>query len=154
MELRLPLEVFPGRQATCRAVFGTWGSFPDDARASHCPFVLTSFTGWSSKRAARGDVGTDDELGLARPERVERGHAHALVHIAMQGADGKAVLLQRTIDDLHVALAIAEDNGVLEVFGAADDAAERGALLLGRAAGGDERLRDVVGGGGGAGHFD
>ena len=31
MELRLPLEVFPGRQATCRAVFGTWGSFPDDA---------------------------------------------------------------------------------------------------------------------------
>src|SRR5574342_249982 len=50
MELRLPLEVFPGRQATCRAVFGTWGSFPDDARASHCPFVLTSFRGWSSKR--------------------------------------------------------------------------------------------------------
>jgi len=26
------------------------GVFPDDARASHCPFVLTSFTGWSSKR--------------------------------------------------------------------------------------------------------
>ena len=50
MELRLPLEVFPGRLATCRAVFGTWGSFPDDARASHCPFVLTSFktcrSGW------------------------------------------------------------------------------------------------------------
>ena len=28
--------VSAGRQATCRAVFGTWGSFPDDARASHC----------------------------------------------------------------------------------------------------------------------
>ena len=27
------------------------GVFPDDARASHCPFVLTSFTGWSSKRS-------------------------------------------------------------------------------------------------------
>ncbi|HEY5949585.1 MAG TPA: hypothetical protein VIV40_29020, partial [Kofleriaceae bacterium] len=46
---------------SCRAVFGTWGSFPDDARASHCPFVLTSFTGWSSKRCpgigflSRGD---------------------------------------------------------------------------------------------------
>src|SRR5574342_312693 len=26
MELRWPLEAFPGRQATCRAVFGTWGS--------------------------------------------------------------------------------------------------------------------------------
>ena len=25
------------------------GVFPDDARGSHCPFVLTSFTGWSSK---------------------------------------------------------------------------------------------------------
>src|SRR5574337_493322 len=68
MELRLPLEVFPGRQATCRAVFGTWGSFPDDARASHCPFVLTSFTGWSSKRCpgigflSRGDW----EIGLLR----------------------------------------------------------------------------------------
>ena len=33
MELSLPLEVSPGREATCRAVFGTWGSFPDDARA-------------------------------------------------------------------------------------------------------------------------
>ena len=33
MELRLPLEVSPGREAICGAVFGTWGSFPDDARA-------------------------------------------------------------------------------------------------------------------------
>ena len=40
MELRWPLEVSPGREAPCRAVFGTWGSFPDDARAGHCPFVL------------------------------------------------------------------------------------------------------------------
>ena len=61
MELRLPLEVSPGREATCRAVFGTWGFFPDEARASHCPFVLTSFTGWSSERCpgigflSRGD---------------------------------------------------------------------------------------------------
>src|SRR5574342_633919 len=68
MELRLPLEVSPGREATCRAVFGTWGSFPDDARASHCPFVLTSFTGWSSERCPgigflpRGDR----EIGVLR----------------------------------------------------------------------------------------
>ena len=68
MELRLPLEVFPGRQATCRAVFGTWGSFPDDARASHCPFVVTSLTGWSSERCpgigflSRGDR----EIGVLR----------------------------------------------------------------------------------------
>src|SRR5574337_1856116 len=68
MQLRLPLDVFPGRQATCRAVFGTWGSFPDDARASHCPFVLTSFTAWSSERCpsigffSRGDR----EIGVLR----------------------------------------------------------------------------------------
>ena len=42
---------------------GIWnlGSFPDDAWTSHCPFLLTSFTGWSSKRCpgigflSRGD---------------------------------------------------------------------------------------------------
>ena len=68
MELRLPLEVSPGREATCRAVFGTWGFFPHDARASHCPFVLTSFTGWSSERCPgigflpRGDR----EIGVLR----------------------------------------------------------------------------------------
>src|SRR5574337_1011337 len=68
MELRLPLEVSPGREATCQAVFGTWGSFPDDARASHCPFVLTSFTRWSSERCPgigflpRGDR----EIGVLR----------------------------------------------------------------------------------------
>ena len=68
MELRLPLEVFPGRQATCRAVFGTWGFFTDDAWASHYPSVFTSFTGWSSKRCpgigflSRGDR----EIGVLR----------------------------------------------------------------------------------------
>ena len=40
MELRLPLEMSPGREAACRAVFGTWGFFPNDAR-KNCPFVLT-----------------------------------------------------------------------------------------------------------------
>ena len=68
MELRLPLEVFPGRQATCRAVFGTWEFFTDDAWASHYPSVFTSFTGWSSKRCpgigflSRGDR----EIGVLR----------------------------------------------------------------------------------------
>src|SRR5574337_308102 len=60
MELRLPLEMSPGREAACRAVFGTWGFFPNDAR-KNCPFALTSFTGWSSERCpgigflSRGD---------------------------------------------------------------------------------------------------
>src|SRR5574339_671450 len=60
LELRLPLEMSPGREAACRAVFGTWGFFPNDAQ-KNCPFVLTSFTGWSSERCpcigflSRGD---------------------------------------------------------------------------------------------------
>ena len=42
-------EVLGGREAACRAVFGTWGFFPNDAR-KNCPFVLTAFTGGSSER--------------------------------------------------------------------------------------------------------
>src|SRR5574337_666039 len=67
MELRLPLEMSPGREAACRAVFGTWGFFPNDAR-KNCPFVLPSFTGWSSERCpvigffSRGDR----EIGVLR----------------------------------------------------------------------------------------
>ena len=67
MELRLPLEMSPGREAACRAVFGTWGFFPNDAR-KNCPFVWTSFTGWSSERCpgigflSRGDR----EIGVLR----------------------------------------------------------------------------------------
>src|SRR5574337_504654 len=68
MELRLPLEMSPGREAACRAVFGTWGFFLNDAR-KNCPFVLTSFTGWSSERCpgigflSRGDRENGKYLG-------------------------------------------------------------------------------------------
>src|SRR5574340_740122 len=67
MELRLPLEMSPGREAACRAVFGTWRFLPNDAQ-KNCPFVLTSFTGWSSERCpgigflSRGDR----EIGVLR----------------------------------------------------------------------------------------
>src|SRR5574340_74069 len=67
MELRLPLEMAPGREAACRAVFGTWGFFPIVARKD-CRFVLPAFTGWSSERCpgigflSRGDR----EIGVLR----------------------------------------------------------------------------------------
>src|SRR5574341_1239123 len=67
MEHRLPREMSPGREAACRAVFGTWGFFPSDAR-KNCPFVLTAFTGGSSERCpgigflSRGDR----EIGVLR----------------------------------------------------------------------------------------
>src|SRR5574341_1051207 len=74
MELRLPLEMSPGREAACRAVFGTWRFFPNDAR-KNCPFVLTSFTGWSSKRCpgigflSRGDREIGDLRNVEPPTR-------------------------------------------------------------------------------------
>ena len=73
MELRLPLEMSPGREAACRAVFGTWGFFPNDAW-KNCPFALTSFTGWSSERCpgigflSRGDR----EIGVLRNVEAHR----------------------------------------------------------------------------------
>src|SRR5574338_692245 len=67
MELRLPLEMSPGREAACRAVVGTWRFFPNDAR-KNCPFVLTAFTGWSSERCPGiGFLSTGDrEIGVLR----------------------------------------------------------------------------------------
>src|SRR5574337_978055 len=77
MELRLPLEMSPGREAACRAVFGTWGFFPNDAR-KNCPFVLTSFTGWSSERCpgigflSRGDRKIGNPLQTKQGSRPSR----------------------------------------------------------------------------------
>ena len=54
-----------GHLSSC---FWNLGGFPEDARGSHCPFLLTSFTGWSSKRCpgigflSRGDR----EIGVLR----------------------------------------------------------------------------------------
>ena len=64
------------------------------------------------------------------------------------------MLLQGTVDDLHVALAVAEDDRVLEIVGAPNDAPQGRALLFGRSAGWHERLGDVLGGRGGLGDLD
>ena len=58
----------PGERGHLSSCIWNLGVFPDDARASHCPFVLTSFTGWSSERCpgigflSRGDR----EIGVLR----------------------------------------------------------------------------------------
>ena len=57
------------------------GVFLDNARASHCPFVLTSFTGWSSERCpgigflSRGDR----EIGCFATWKHPRGHVWNVV---------------------------------------------------------------------------
>jgi len=58
----------PGERGLLSSCIWNLGVFPDDARASHCPFVLTSFTGWTSERCpgigffSRGDR----EIGVLR----------------------------------------------------------------------------------------
>src|SRR5438874_1254269 len=66
--------------------------------------------------AAGGDVGGDQHRNLALAKLVEGRGARRLIHVAVQGADGEAVLLQRLVDHGDFALAVAEDERVLEVL--------------------------------------
>ena len=52
MELRLPLEMSPGREAACRAVFGTWGFFTAEKPQ---PGVSLSYT-WSITHCTDGKI--------------------------------------------------------------------------------------------------
>ena len=104
--------------------------------------------------AAGGDVGSDQQRNFALAELIERRSACRLIHVAMQGADAEAMLLQRFVQQRHFALAVAEDDGVLEVLGVAEQAAQRFALLMRLAADADQELGDAGGRGRGARNFD
>ena len=103
--------------------------------------------------AAGRHVAGDEQLHLVGTEALQRLHARALIHVAMQRRDAEAVSLQGAMDDSEIAFAIAEDDTVLDVFGVADDPAQRGALLLGLAAGSDKALQDRGGCRGGPRHL-
>src|SRR5262249_50201589 len=79
-------------------------------------------------QTAGGDVARDEQRHVAALEALERLRSLGLRHVAMQGGDVEAVALQRAEEDLHIALAVAEDERVLHVF-VADEAAEGFALL-------------------------
>ncbi len=104
--------------------------------------------------AAGGDIGGHQQRDLALAELIERGGARRLVHVAMQGADAEAVLLQRLVDDGDFALAVAEDDRVLEILGVAQQAAQDLALLVRLAAAGNLELRHARRGRGGLRDFD
>ena len=93
--------------------------------------------------AAGGDVRGDQYLDFALLELLQRLHARGLAHVAMQRARVEAMLLQRGLEHRHVALAIAEHDGILDVL-FLDQAAQRLALVRFR----DDReaLDDVLGG--------
>ncbi len=65
--------------------------------------------------AARGDIAGHQQLRRSVAETFERGHAGALVHVAVQGGNVETVSLERFQHGLDVALAITEDDRVLEI---------------------------------------
>src|SRR6202044_2436142 len=108
--------------------------------------IIDHVTDIGDVEASGGYVGAHEQLDFAIAEGVERRHAHPLIEIAMQRANRETVFLQRAIHDLDVTLAIAEDDRVLEVVRAADDAPQGGALLFGRTSRWHESLGDVLAG--------
>src|SRR5689334_20428972 len=62
--------------------------------------------------AARGNIAAHRQAGLALLELVERLGARRLRHVAMQAYRFEAVLAERLVEDLHIALAVAEDERV------------------------------------------
>src|SRR5580704_18338196 len=110
--------------------------------------------GGGNVEAARGDVGCHQQRNFTLAELIERGGAGRLVHVAVQRADGKTVLLQRFVDQRDLALAIAEDDRVLQFLGLAQQAAQHFALVVRFAADADLELGYAGGGRCRPGNFD
>ena len=107
-----------------------------------------------------GNVRRHKDLQLATTELVQCGRPLRLVQIAMDRGRVDAVFVQRFRDDIHVHLAVAEDNRIdqLVTFGV-DQAAQNGALFLigaitARRFEHHHTLFDPLGRGGLTGHFD
>ena len=103
---------------------------------------------------ARGHVRGDQQFQLAIAEAVQRAGAVALVQIAVDRGRVIAMRFQRLGKDVHIGLAVAEDDGVGQRLAlAVDDGAQQFALLLRGlilAGGGqlDQLLGDRLAGGG------
>ena len=104
--------------------------------------------------AAGRDVAGDQQGGLAVAEGIQGRGARPLVHVAVEGGRVEAVADQRLLQQGDVALAVAEDDAVLEFRLAADQVAQALALGMPLGAGGDQALRDRRGRGGGPGDLD
>ena len=78
--------------------------------------------------ATGSDVTADEQAEFAGLEFGQRGETLGLAHVAVERSDAHAVALERFVEDIDVALAIAENERVLDVF-ALDEAAEGFALV-------------------------
>ena len=115
---------------------------------------IEDMTGGGNVQTSRSDIGSHQQRNVALAELIECGGAGRLVHVAMQRADGKAVLLQRFVQQRHFAFAVAEDDRVLEVLGVAQEAPQRLALIVRLAADADLELCHARSCGRGPGDFD
>ncbi len=104
--------------------------------------------------ATRGDIARHQDRDLAGAEAVERQRAGALVHVAVERRDVEAVARQRLLQQRHVALAVAEDEGVVEIDLAPDEPAQYVAFLVPLRPYRHELLHDGGGGRGRARHLD
>ena len=58
---------------------------------------IEDVAGRRNVQAAGGNVGSDQQRNFALAELIEGCGARRLIHVAVQGADGEAVLLQRFV---------------------------------------------------------
>ena len=115
--------------------------------------VIEDVTHGGDIQPARRDIAGDENLDRSGAEAVEGFGAQRLVEIAMQRRGVEAMLAQRFGDDVHIALAITEDDGVGDLARFLDEAAQ--GFALGPIVGGnvDDFLLDVGGGRRGARDF-
>ena len=105
-------------------------------------------------QAACSNVGCHQQGDVVVLEIRQHGRARALVHVAVEGADGEAVPVERTEEIGDILLAVAEDDRVLQVVLGLDDVTQDRTLLVILGMRGDETLGDGLGRGGGRCHLD
>src|SRR5262245_57000657 len=91
---------------------------------------------------ARRNIRRDQQAHVAFAEGVERRHALGLAHVAMQRRRLEAMANERAMQLRHLALAIAEYDGVLEILSGADQTAQGVAFFVRLAPGFDQELGD------------
>src|SRR6185436_2174900 len=91
---------------------------------------------------AGGDVRGNQEAHVTLAEGVECRHPFGLAHVTVQRRGIEAMTDQRAVELGDLALAIAENDGVLEVLVSTDQAAQDVALLVALAPGLHQELGD------------
>ena len=79
--------------------------------------------------AACGDIRAAEQAQFTGLELLKRGKPHRLGHVTMQGPDRETMAGEGFVENVHIALAVAEDQRVLHIF-RADEATQGLALIV------------------------